>query len=543
MDIIKQEHVSKGKDFSLRGATSTMAFCFLLEIIFFLGYIFKFLVVPIIIPIITLAVLVFGFVIYRLCRRNIYSPIMPYSITAVTTLLLSFALGYIEPAIRAPFFLIYFYIIIHPAVFLGRRNGLFAIVLVDLSYLVMIIATSAQYPWLDISLEILKLVFLTFIGLLLVSDFDKTLQRIRLMRIAFARVVEGDLTIRLADKEKDELSYLARSFNQIIESEAALIRLVKTIVNSLIDMGEQIASTADEMAGASSEIVHTTQKMTEGINEQYAKLDRTITTGKNLSETSFEVVSNVKKIEEFSVGVSDSASNAISQSEVVINNIELIGKRYDYLTSLVIKVQDISLAINKIINTINAIAEKINILSLNASIEAARAGESGRGFSIVADEIKKLADSSQASASEIGRIIKEMMESIKTVTATTEEVNRAISDGSIVVKSTADAMKAISDNVLELNSAIKNINEMISKEEEEITSIITQVESSHSISKDNSAAAEQILASIQEQSAAAQEFTATSQELVTVSNRLKDMVQKYTVDGSEAERGINGPIT
>jgi methyl-accepting chemotaxis protein len=460
---------------------------------------------------------------------------MPYSITAVTTLLLSFALAYIEPTIRAPFFLIYFYIIIHPAVFLGRRNGLFAIGFVDLSYLVMILATSAQYPWLNISLEIMKLVFLSFIGLLLVADFDKILQRIRLMRIAFARVVEGDLTIRLTDKEKDELSYLARSFNQIVESEAALIRLVKTIVNSLIDMGEQIASTADEMAGASSEIVHTTQKMTEGINEQYAKLDRTITTGKNLSETSFEVVSNVKKIEEFSVGVSDSASNAISQSDVVINNIELIGKRYDYLTSLVIKVQDISLAINKIINTINAIAEKINILSLNASIEAARAGEYGRGFSIVADEIKKLADSSQASASEIGRIIKEMMESIKTVTATTEEVNRAISDGSIVVKSTADAMKAISDNVIELNSAIKNINEMISKEEEEITSIITQVESSHSISKDNSAAAEQILASIQEQSAAAQEFTATSQELVTVSNRLKDMVQKYTVDEPEAE--------
>ncbi len=533
MDIIKQENILKGKNFSLKGAVSTMAFCLLLEIIFILGCLFKFLVVPIIIPIITLLVFVFGFVIYMLCRRNIYSPVMPYSITAVTTLLLSFALGHIEPSIRVPFFLIYFYIIIHPAVFSGRKNGLFAVVLVDLSYLVMILATSAQYPWLDINLEILKLVFLTFIGLILVGDFDKTLQRIKAMRIASAKVAEGDLSIRVTDKEKDELSYLAKSFNRIVESEAELMRFVKRIVNSLIDMGEQIASTADEMAGASSEIVNTAQKMTEGINEQYNELDKTITTGKNLSEVSFGVVSNVKKIEEFSIGVSDSASNAISQSEVVINNIDLIGKRYDYLTSLMTKVQDISLAINKIVNTIDAIAGKINILSLNASIEAARAGEYGRGFSIVADEIKKLADSSQESASEIGRIIKEMMESVKTVTASTEEVNRAISDGSIVVKSTTDAMKAISDNVIELNLAIKTINEMISKEEGEIINIIEQVENSHSISKDNSAAAEQILASIQEQSAAAQEFTATSQELVTVSNQLKEMVQKYTIDKPE----------
>ena len=94
-------------------------------------------------------------------------------------------------------------------------------------------------------------------------------------------------------------------------------------------------------------------------------------------------------------------------------------------------------------------------------------------------------------------------------------------------------MKAISDKVIELNSAIKTINEMISKEEGEIINIIEQVENSHSISKDNSAAAEQILASIQEQSAAAQEFTATSQELVTVSNQLKKMVQKYTIDKPE----------
>jgi methyl-accepting chemotaxis protein len=536
MDIIKEEQRIKIRDFSLKSAVSAMAFSFLLEIIIILGYIFRFLMFPLAVSIIALGVFAFGFVIYILCKKERYLSILPYLMTAVTTLALSAALGYIEPGLRLPFFIIYFYIIIHPALFLGRRNGLFAVIIVDLSYIAMLFMTHVQYPGLNINMEILKLALLTLICLFLIYDLEKILMRMRHIRRVMVQVERGEINADISDAESDELSFIVRGFNRIIQAEAELIKLVKKIVDGLINMSQQIASTADEMAGASSEIVQTTQKMTEGINEQFNELDKTITIGKNLSEISFEVVSNVKKIEEFSVGVSDSASSAIGQSEVIINNIELIGNRYDYLTILMTKVQEISLAINKIVNTMDAIAEKINILSLNASIEAARAGEYGRGFSIVADEIKKLADSSQESASEIGRIIKEMMDSIKTVSESTEEVNKAITDGSVVVKSTADAMKVISSNVLELNSAIKNINDMIAREEEEITNIIKQVEGSHGISKDNSAAAEEILASIQEQSAAAQEFTATSQELVNVSSKLKEMVKKFTVDaGADAE--------
>ena len=199
-------------------------------------------------------------------------------------------------------------------------------------------------------------------------------------------------------------------------------------------------------------------------------------------------------------------------------------------SSLMAQLQDTSYAISKIVKNIDAIAEKINILALNASIEAARAGEYGRGFSIVADEIKKLADSSQGSASEIAKIIKQMVESQQTVAESTEEVNTAIKNGSVVIKSTADALTDISSKVLELNTAIKNIKEVIATEEEEITSMIKQIESSHTISEENSTAAQQILASIQEQSAASQEFSASSKELVSMANKLKEMVQRFTVE-------------
>jgi methyl-accepting chemotaxis protein len=542
MDIFKQDYLSKVKDFSRRGSISTMAFCLLLECVFLADYYWKFLNVNPIVPLITFCAFVFGAVVFLLCRRGIVSPVIPFLITTVTVGLLTFALAYVNPFIRVPFFLIYFYIIIHPAEFLGRINGLYAIVIIDVSYSIMIFATLSRHPWLDTNIEILKLLILTFIGLLLVIDFDRTIQRLHKIRTATAEAENGDLTVRVDDSRTDEVGFLARSFNRIVTAQGELVRMIRDVVMNLTDMSEQVAGTASEMASSSSEIVRTTQRMTEGINQQHQELDTTITTGKTLSEVSYTVVTNVKKIEEFSVGVSDSASSAISQSDVVIKNMELIGERYSYLTTLMTKLQVISNTINKIVNTIDSIAEKINILSLNASIEAARAGESGRGFSIVADEVKKLADSSQNSASEIARIVKEMMESIQTVTISTEEVNKAISDGSVVVKSTAESLSGISNSVFELNDAIKNIKEIISREEQQITNIIKQVESAHGIAEENTAASEEILASIEEQSAATQEFSATSEELVSVANRLKDMVESFKVDGVPDADGSQTPI-
>ena len=377
MDILKEELREKEKNFTLKASGLVMIFCVVIEILFVLGRIFKSLQIPVIIAVIVAIVLICAFVLYELCKKNIFSPLFPYLITAMTILALTIALGLINPSFRLPFFLIYFYIILHPAMLLGLRYGLFATCLVDASYIVMVLSTHSRYPYVDLQTELIRIIFLTIISLILIFEFDKNLKRLHKIRGVAALAEQGDLTGRVEGTEQiDDISFLAKSFNRVLKAETNLVRMIAEIVESLIDMSEQIASTASEMVSSSSEIVQTTQRMTEGINQQFNELDKTISTGKILSEVSFDVVKNVKKVEEFSVTVSDSAGKAISQSDVVINNIELIGKRYDYLISLMTKLHEISTTISKIVKTIDAISEKINILSLNASIEAARAGES-----------------------------------------------------------------------------------------------------------------------------------------------------------------------
>jgi len=532
MDLINEQR-SKEMDYTLKGAIATIAYCLIIEFVFLFGWLFKFLYVSYVPPLIAGIVFLFGLALYLLCKKNFVSPLMPYLVTATTTLALTIALGFVNPLIRIPFFLIYFYIVFHPAVLLGLLNGAFAVVLVDLAYLIMIFATRSLYPEMSIGLEVVKLVFFTFITLMLIFNFDRNLKRIRNIRILLGKAEQGDYTVHVHDNEKDEIAFLGHSVNRLVESQSGLIRLIFETTTALSEMSEQMAKTANEMSTSVASIVTTTQNMTDGTNEQFNELDRTIQVGKSLSEISFEVVNNVKKIEEFSLNVTNRASSALSQSDVVVQNIELIGDRYSSLIKLMNKLQDISSAISKIVETINTISEKINILSLNASIEAARAGEYGRGFSIVADEVKKLADNTQASAMEIGTIINEMKDSIRIVTESGEEVKKAIASGSVEIKSTTDSLKSISSRVLELNTAIKNIKDMISREEREITNIIGQVERSHGISKDNSASAEEVLSSLEEQSAATQEFSATSEELVAVANKLKEMVKNITLHDAE----------
>ncbi|MEO0185231.1 MAG: methyl-accepting chemotaxis protein [candidate division WOR-3 bacterium] len=521
----------KELDYSRKGSFATMLFCLLIEIVFLLGWIFKFLSVPAFIPILTAIVFIFGFVIYNLTRRNIYSPVIPYSITTITTLILTLCLGFINPLIRIPFFMVYFYIVLHPAYLLGIKNGLYAVVLVDIAYSAMVLITRPVYPSMNVGIEFVNLIFFTFISFLLIIDFDRDLVRLRKLRNLLAKVEKGDLTVRIEEEKTspDEISLLARTINNLLTTEANIIKLIIETSRNLSNIGAQIASTSNELSTAISEIVSTTQKMTDGVDRQYQELDKSISLGKSLSEISFAVVDNVKKVEGYAGHFSTSASSGLNQSDTVIKNIEIIGSRYEYLIGLMAKLHDVSNTITKIIETINKISEKINILSLNASIEAARAGEFGRGFSIVADEIKKLADNTQNSAMEIGEIVKEMIDSIKSVAESSEEVRRAINDGNQVVKSTTDSLKTISNAVIELNNAIRNIKNVISREEEEINNMLKQIEDSFTISRENSTAAEQILASLEEQSAATQEFAATSQELLSITNKLSKMVQDFKV--------------
>ncbi len=136
MDIAQEEIREKEKDFSMKGTNATMVFSVVIAVILLLGNILNVLTIPLSVLYLLALVFIIAYALFIVCKRNIFSPAIPYAIIIVNTLVLTTVLGIISPEFRTPFFLIYLYVVLHPALLLGRTHGISAIAFVDVAYLV-----------------------------------------------------------------------------------------------------------------------------------------------------------------------------------------------------------------------------------------------------------------------------------------------------------------------------------------------------------------------------------------------------------------------
>ncbi|HTY08145.1 MAG TPA: methyl-accepting chemotaxis protein, partial [Candidatus Edwardsbacteria bacterium] len=489
----------------------------------------QFLLIPATVLYALLAGFGLALVTYLLCKRNVFHYAMSFLMTTSNALLMSYALGFLAPAARAPFFLFYVYIVLHPALLLGMLNGAVGVFLVDASYLGMVWLTRGRYPETSLGMEIAKLVFFTAVSLMLMADLQKNLDRIKRIREVLGRAEGGDLTPRTADHEKDEVHFLGVSLDALLENEIKIIGMITESVQALVGMSEQISSTASQLTASITEIVGTTHQLTDNVKAQQSEMSSTLQTAGSLGEASRQAMEQSGQAQQFSGAVSETAEGAVGQSDAVGRDIALISQRHRALAEQVRQFHETAAAISRSVDAINAISSQINVLSFNALIEATNAGEHGRGFSVVADEIQKLARTTQASANEIGKMTGAINDSLTAISASTEEVNRAIGSGSIEITAAAEALRTIAAKVSDLAGAVRGINEMTAREGTDVERIVQQVSLANGLSRDNAAAAERILAALEQQSAASQEFSAMSQELVAVSSNLEGMVRTFKV--------------
>jgi methyl-accepting chemotaxis protein len=528
MDITSERR-EKARDYTVKAGIATMALCAVMAVGMLAGRRYGFLSLPTVVFFWLAAGFGSALAVFLLSRQNIFHYGMSFVMTTSNSLILSYAMSFIDPGLRTPFFLFFFYIVLHPAMLLGTTNGLWALFLVDASYLAMVFLTRAVHPGTAIGLEAIRVVFFTAISGMLMADLQRNLTRIGNIRRLLGRAEGGDLTPRAADREKDEIHFLGVSLNNLLENEIRIIGLITESVQALVGMAQQISSTAGELTGSITEIVKTTHEMTDNVKVQRSEMAATLETAGSLGEISRLSVEQSGRAEHFSGAVSGTAASAIGQSDEASRTIGLIRERYQVLAGQVRRFQESSAAINRIVESINAISSQINILSFNALIEATNAGEHGRGFSVVADEIQKLAKSTQSSAAEIGKLMADMNATLASIITGADDVDRAIGGGDVQIRAAAASLKDISSRVIELAAAVRAINQMTGREGKDVDKIVRQAGTADGLSRENAAAAERILAALEEQSAASQEFTAMSQELVAVSSNLEGMVRKFKI--------------
>ncbi len=312
---------------------------------------------------------------------------------------------------------------------------------------------------------------------------------------------EGDLTRRLNEEGKDEISQLSAAFNHFAEK-------IRQIIQQVLQSSEQLNSSAKEMSVI-------TQETSAGIQHQQTETDQLATAMNEMTATVQEVASNAAHAAESARNANSSTSEGQQVVNRVISSINSLAQGINQSSSVISQLETESDNIGSVLDVIRGIAEQTNLLALNAAIEAARAGEQGRGFAVVADEVRTLASRTQQSTEEIQTMIQKLQEGAQEAVAVMETSNNKTHDS---VNTAAEAGEALNT----INTAVNNITDMN-----------LQIASA---AEEQGAASEEINRNVinindiaQQTTARSQQTAEASEKLARLSSELQALVMQFKV--------------
>ncbi|WP_427338381.1 methyl-accepting chemotaxis protein [Caloranaerobacter sp. DY30410] len=371
---------------------------------------------------------------------------------------------------------------------------------------------------------IVAVVLLLSFMLIIIRVINKSLKD---MIHILTKISQGDFTENIDTDKKNEFGIMNKALSKTIRDISEMIQLVKLSSQQISAYSNNLSKISEKVSTSYGEVLRAIQEISQGSVSQANDLDKISRALNKFGEELEVMIKNIQDISKNTKKTANMAKESDKKLGLLIDSIYGISHSFSDVSKKIALLSERIDKINEITKMINDVAEQTNLLALNAAIEAARVGESGKGFTVVAEEIRKLAEETKEASRDINRLIEDILIDANVVTEATDNVNNDLTVQVNSIETTIDSFKEIIKVITIILPIIENISNSVLYIKQEKDNIITNVEEVLQIAEENSASSQQISASSEEVNIAAKELASTSQILNQMIMKLNEQINKF----------------
>lgn len=352
---------------------------------------------------------------------------------------------------------------------------------------------------------------------------------ISLLEASMEKAGQGDLTHPVEIHSKDEIEHLAESYNQMLENQQDILKKVAVIAGDLSASAEELTASAEEVNGSATEVSANINNMMENImteNNQINSIQDDMTHLNTSIDGSDELVGQAQHACETTLVVAQEGRGGVESS---VSSISDIAKATSEVIETFSQLNVHAKQVTGISETIRGIAEQINLLALNASIEAARAGEAGRGFTVVAEEVRKLAEQTSEESENIYNVLNTISSLIEKADANVNNSKQHVDDGEATIQSLDGKFLEIISAFESMNSVVNQLQDISRQQVGIADGIKGSIDHVSDTTTHNTSSAQEISAAAEEQAAVTESLSQASEETSAMAEQLNELLSRFKI--------------